>query len=348
MEYSKQLGAITDAQIQQALNHFNLGELLRAEPVPFGLFGQNVFVTSTAGQYVLRGAPHTPSQFPAEQYYTGELHRRTSVPVSWPYLIDESRAIFGWSYVLMPRMPGINVDDREVRGRLSDTDRIAIARAMAENLVAMQSLTHSETGRWDLATNTIRPFDLEHEIAWWFPRAPLDQDETRRIGSAEQIEGLIRTFARRSKAADHGEDLDWVERVLAAAHDALRILFEPCFVMEDYKLGNVVLSDTAGRWRVSGVFDLAGSYFGDGESDLSRTVASYLDENASLAREFLLTYLKLRPARDGFAERFRAYMLHDRLIIWDYVQRHEPEVAAKMGSLRDWAERYVEALAGLY
>jgi hygromycin-B 7''-O-kinase len=118
MIYSKRLGEISDAQIQAALNHFHLGEFVRAEPVPFGLFGQNIFVTSTSGQFVLRGAPHAPSQFPIEQHCSDELRRRTKVPVPWPYLIDESSAIFGWSYAIMPRMPGINVDDPQVRSRV--------------------------------------------------------------------------------------------------------------------------------------------------------------------------------------------------------------------------------------
>jgi hypothetical protein len=33
MEYSKRLGDITDAQIQAALDHFNLGKFVRAEPI---------------------------------------------------------------------------------------------------------------------------------------------------------------------------------------------------------------------------------------------------------------------------------------------------------------------------
>ena len=36
----------------------NLGRFLHAEPIVGGLFGQNVFVTTTAGEFVLRGAPH--------------------------------------------------------------------------------------------------------------------------------------------------------------------------------------------------------------------------------------------------------------------------------------------------
>lgn len=98
---------------------------------------------------------------------------------------------------------------------------------------------------------------------------------------------------------------------------------------------------------MSGVFDLMESYFGDGESDLSRTVAMYLYENPDLAREFVREYRTLRPPRNGFAERFSAYMMLERLIIWEYVQRLEPDVAAKMGSLRHWAQKYVGAWPAL-
>ncbi len=347
MEYSKRLGEISDAQLQAALDHFDLGKFVRAEPILFGLFGQNVFVTSTKGEFVLRGGVHAPSQFPTERYYTSELHHKTAVPVPWPYLIDESLATFGWSYAIMPRMPGINLEDRLVLARLSPDDRIAIARAMADNLASMQSLTNPGNGRRDFTTNSIRPFDFDHELEWWLPRAPIDEDEARRISSAERIERLCRTYSQRSPSRRHASDLEWVESVLADARDALRVPFNPCLVMEDYKPGNLVVSDKSGEWRVSGVFDLAGSYFGDGESDLSRTLSIYLDEDATLGREFLRTYLSHRPARDGFAERFRAYMLHERLIIWDYIHRHEPEIASRLGTLRDWSEKYVEALPTL-
>ncbi len=87
-EYSKRLGVIADEQFQAALARFDLGEFLSAAPIPFGNFGQNVFVTSTKGEYVLRGMPHFPWQFPTEQFYTNLLHERTHVPVPWPCMID--------------------------------------------------------------------------------------------------------------------------------------------------------------------------------------------------------------------------------------------------------------------
>ena len=345
MEYSKRLGAITDAQFQAALAHFKLGKFVRAAPIPFGLFGQNVFVTSTAGEFVLRGCPHLPWQFPNERYFAHELHERTTAPAPWPYLIDESPAIFGWSYALMPRMPGINAADPEIRARLTKDDRIAMARAMAQNLSEMQKLTAPIAGRIELATGTVKPFVLAEELAWPFAFVG-DATESPTISYAERVEVVIRSLLMRARGTNNRTtlaDVEWVESVLRLAHDALRVEFTPCFVMEDYKEGNVVFDDSSGRRRVSGVFDLMESHFGDGESDLSRTVATYVDEDVSLAREFVHEYLTLRPPRDGFAERFRAYMMLERLMIWEYVQRHEPRIAAKMGSLRHWAERYVAA-----
>jgi hygromycin-B 7''-O-kinase len=56
--YSQRLGVITNDQFQAALDHFKLGLFVKAEPIPFGIFGQNVFVTSSQGDFVLRGQPH--------------------------------------------------------------------------------------------------------------------------------------------------------------------------------------------------------------------------------------------------------------------------------------------------
>jgi hygromycin-B 7''-O-kinase len=50
---SQHLGSLSDAQLQAALDRFHLGCFLGAKPVPFGTFGQNVFVSSTEGDYVL-------------------------------------------------------------------------------------------------------------------------------------------------------------------------------------------------------------------------------------------------------------------------------------------------------
>lgn len=50
--YSQRLGMLSTQQLQTALDRFQLGN-----------FGQNVFLTSTQGAFVLRGNPLDASQF---------------------------------------------------------------------------------------------------------------------------------------------------------------------------------------------------------------------------------------------------------------------------------------------
>jgi hypothetical protein len=77
---SRRLGALTGGQLQAALDRFGLGRLVGAEAVASGNWGQNVFVTSTAGAFVLRGAPFYPWQLAEEQFFA----RRPSTPTPTP------------------------------------------------------------------------------------------------------------------------------------------------------------------------------------------------------------------------------------------------------------------------
>src|SRR5262245_14730368 len=91
--YSERIGAISDAQFAAAVRRLNLGRFVKAEPTTSGLFGQNVFLTTTAGEFVLRGAPHWVKdrhesawrredrwQFTKEKFFADQLHARTNAP----------------------------------------------------------------------------------------------------------------------------------------------------------------------------------------------------------------------------------------------------------------------------
>jgi hypothetical protein len=75
--YSERLGVLDDTQFQTALERFGLGTFIQATPARGGAFGQNIFITSTTGAWVLRGSPHYDWQFPAEQFFCKLLHERT-------------------------------------------------------------------------------------------------------------------------------------------------------------------------------------------------------------------------------------------------------------------------------
>ncbi len=350
--YSERLGMIADSQFQAALDRFHLGRFLQAEAIPFGNFGQNVFVSSSIGEYVLRGQPHFWWQFPTEQFYARQLSRHTSVPVPWPCLIDPTPDIFGWSYVLMPRMSGLQLADPQVKNSLVLADRLGIAEALGENLAQMQQLTWPIPGRYNAVSDAVEPLELVSELAWPFspePDAQLASMQPTFVTYGELVKAKLRhqvlLARKRNAAATTFADIAWVEERIAEAQNALDEPFEPCFVMEDYKEGNLVVTQHGGRWRVSGVFDLMQCHFGDGEADLSRPIGEYLNEEPSLAAAFFAAYRRSRPLRPGFALRYPIYMLLDRAILWAFFQGNGLRAWPEKRTFRDWASQYLSPAA---
>ncbi len=88
--YSERLGAISDEQFRAVAERLQIGRFVKAAPTTSGLFGQNVFVTTTEGEFAPRGAPHWVKdmhdtqyrpedrwQFSKEKYFAEQLHART-------------------------------------------------------------------------------------------------------------------------------------------------------------------------------------------------------------------------------------------------------------------------------
>ncbi len=322
-EYSARLGKIAPEQFQSALARFGLGDFIKAEAIPFGLFGQNVFITSTQGEFVLRGAPHYPWQFPTEQFFVEQLYHRTQVPVPYPYRVEPAADIFGWSFIIMPRLPGIPLSDKTLAGAFPIGDRLAIARALARTLADAHSLTSECSGKYDPETRSVQPFDGGY--------------------SSWVVERIREKLARARSYNLHttASDSDWVETILTDSTDVLTDPDQPCVVLGDYGEHNVVIERAEGGWRVSGVFDLMTAHFGDGEADLSLPVTDYLVQNRLLADAFVQEYTRHIEVRPGFVERQQVYMLNLKLSFWEYWQREKgglPEDPTQGLSFKQWAE----------
>ena len=321
-EYSKRLGAISPAQFQAALKRFDLGDFVCAESVSSGLFGQNVFVTSSRGEFVLRGVPHYAWQFPTERFFVERMHERTRVPVPYPYLLEPATDIFGWSFAIMPKLAGISVMDEAVAAGLATKDRLAIAQAMARMLVEMQALTWECAGKYDPEVDGVRPFEDGYR-AW-------------------VVERVRTKLAKSLGHNDHTTESDvrWIESIVAETVSALESPFQPCVVHSDFGEHNVVLERSEDGWRVSGVFDWMTAHIGDGAADLSVSAMMYLNRDGALADGFVQAYLEHKPVPPGFVELQRLYMLSLMLSMWEYWQREKgrvPEDETGVMSFEQWA-----------
>jgi hygromycin-B 7''-O-kinase len=333
-EYSQRLGVLTGAQLQGALDRFDLGQLLGATRVRDGFSGQNVFMTTTQGEYVLRGRPHYGWQFSRERFFAQVIHEETDVPTAWPYLIEPSGDIFGWSFAIMPRLSGVRPASPDDEAGLSAADALSIANALGIGLARLHVATRPEPALYEPAIDALRARSGEPGPlpmwSWWGFKQSTD----------EFLEKCVRS---RVVSTDDGA---WAQAILNRKADALNIPFTPTLVHHDYKESNVVLRLGENGWCVEGVFDLAEAYFGDPEEDLARQVFDYtaapLDKEArprhpEKAREFLRAYFQVRPPRVGFRERFHLYMLRDCLLIWEWLHQKR-DLIPDSNSFREWAE----------
>jgi aminoglycoside phosphotransferase (APT) family kinase protein len=338
--YSQRLGRISDAQFAAVAERFNLGAFLSAAPTTSGLFGQNVFVTTTKGEFVLRGAPHWVKrplekayrpedrlQFTQEKYFAHQLHEQTEAPVPWPMLHDEASDIFGWPYLVMPKMPGACFNERDILKVLSAEDRRSVAHALGATLAEMQKLTSPFAGNFDVDTISLTPFaggNTQHVI-----------DEIQGAVSGAETEGILTP-----------DDIAWI----AAAEDRARGCGARAntYVHCDYKLNNLTLSKSNDEWRVTGLFDLHEAKFGDGGLDIVRQACSYLDTERGLARVFVDSYFE-RVARDPrLQELMPLYIINDRMKFWAFFARPENRAAWTVGkTFRQWAGRYSDAIVAL-
>jgi hygromycin-B 7''-O-kinase len=324
--YSRRLGAISPDQFQAALERFGLGDLVCAEPVSSGLFGQSVFVTSSRGEFVLRGAPRYPWQFPTERFFVEQMHERTRVPVPYPYLFEPAIDIFGWSFAIMPKLAGVSVMDEAVAAELTDVDKVAIAQAMARMLVETQALTWERAGKYDPEVDDVRSFEDGYR-AW-------------------VVERISSKLSQSLGYNDHTTESDvrWIESIVAEVEPVSDSPFQPCVVHADFGEHNVVLERSEGSWRVGGVFDWMTAHIGDGAADLSLSVTMYLGRDSMLADTFVNEYLRYRPLSSGFVELQQFYMLNLKLSFWEYWQREKgrlPEDETGALSFEQWAKSSV-------
>ncbi len=324
MKYSERLGEITNVQFQKALDTFNLGNFIKAAPISQGLFGQNVYVTSDKGEFVLRGKPHYDWQFPNEKLMAEALHEKTKVPVPFPYLLETDKGIFGWEFILMPRMKGKNLSDSLSEEWLSGVDRIEIAKAQGATLREAQKLTNKYSGKFDIATNSIKAYTSD-----WFTEF-----------SRQILERLEKSTQYNDKTPQ--TDIEWTKELIEQSRVSIED-FTPCFYMQDYKPGNMVVDKINGIWQVTGLFDLMESSFGHHESDLSRMFAVYVEkERENLAYAFINSYLQEKINVEKFVNRFPLFMLHDRSIIWEWVQRTSRVWWNKNWTFKDWVSNFIK------
>jgi hygromycin-B 7''-O-kinase len=298
-KYSERLGTIDPDQLQAVADEFGLGRVTAAEPADDGLFGQILFLSTTVGEYAIRGNPHGHAQLTKERLVARLIHEQSSLPAPWPYRVSENTDLFGWTYAVMPRLPGTNGSEL---WKTSDAEqRVALASACGEALARVHETTSPFFGPYDAQLDAFT--ELADFPAWMLGR--LDAWRT----ACRAVDALSPEAER------------FIDSLIDECAEALAEPFTPVLVHHDFKPGNLNLETTRSGFAVTGVFDLFESYFADGEEDLVRMLWQV---HSSEEREaFVDAYAALRPLRPGAAQRLALYALADWLVVWEYGKRND-------------------------
>jgi hygromycin-B 7''-O-kinase len=250
---------------------------------------------SDGSRWVLRGNPHGHVQLTKERVVARLIHERSSLPAPWPYEVSDDTEIFGWTFAVMPCLPG------EPGTSLweDETRRVALAVATGEALARFHEARGDFFGPYDAQLDGFIAMDdytdwVLHRLEHW--------------RSACRAVNALGTGAER-----------WLDELIDECAPALGVPFEPVLVHHDFKFGNLAFERAGGAYEASGVFDLFEAYLADGEEDIVRML--WMVNRAERAA-FADAYLAACPLRDGAGERLAIYALSDWLCIWEYGARH--------------------------
>ncbi|MBK3496368.1 aminoglycoside phosphotransferase family protein [Viridibacillus sp. YIM B01967] len=326
---SNKLGDITNEQLQQMLDQFDFGKLISAERTANGAMGQTMFVHSSKGEYVLKGNPLFPGQFEEEQYFVHNITNRSNVSVPTPYNIEQSKALFGWSYAIMPRLKGKHLNDQVIVENLTKEDRLQIAGVMADTLLQLHSWRVKESGEFDAKTQSLRPFEGNY-TNWLYNRIRFWVEDAKKYSEITP------------------NDIAWIDNVLLQANDSFDKFDIPTFVMGDFKPGNFLLSNRESGWEISGVFDFTNAYFGDPLADLIKILTIYIDQNElDVANHFLSIYLGDCYEKGHIIQRLKVHMLQQRILDWGCAKAIGAVTWDDQKSFSAWVELYTKTIEDL-
>ena len=226
-------------------------ETLRRSPV-----GENIifFVDS---RFIVKIYAPLRGQFERETAAL-EFAQTANLSIETPEVIHTGN-LEGWPYLVMTHLAGIPM--REVWPRIEERERLGIVSRLGH---AMREL---------------------HVHAAPLSRAALNRDWN----------GFVERQARESVERQRGcgANPEWLESLpafLAARLELLPSEFEPVLLHGDVHPGNVLLKETGGGWRVSGLFDFGDSFCGLHEYEFVAPGVLIVQGRRQLQREMLLAY----------------------------------------------------------
>lgn len=330
--------------IQKMLSRWNLGTLYSYRPTKYGVMKQTLLIRASSGNYVWKGNPLFPGQWKEEQYMMNQLSKLTDVPVPTPYLVDSADDIFGYSYALMPLLPGQHYHEIDKQS-LTETEHIDILKKLVTALHTLHKWKTAIAGEYDTDIDT--DLDLENDT-------DISQIQPFKKGlysfHEQQMMYWLEDAAKFSVIQD--ADIAWVREVISSAETSFQNMSTYSFVMGDFKSENILLHQEAEEWQVSGIFDFTTAYFGDPLADVVKFTNQLIwNGQQKEAGIFLSTYLSSAEgaaSRSDILSRLSVHFVYSLTLKWGEAHATGTVDHKEMTTFREYASRHLNNVLSLY
>ena len=314
------------------LSRWKLGTLHSYKPTEHGVMKQTLFIHASSGDYVFKGNPLYPGQLREEQYMIEQLKKHTKAPVPTPYVIDPAEDLFGYSYAIMPLLPGIHYHELG-KLTLSEEEHEVILSRLAVALRELHTWRTPIAGEYDPLTEDIRSFDqglypfLKQQILYWL-------EDARKYSPIED------------------EDIIWAREKILAAESSFCNIDTYSFVMGDYKSENILIQQNAGEWKVSGIIDFTTAYFGDPLADVVKFTNQLLWKGQQKrAGFFLSSYLQaanISSSPHDISSRLSIHFLYSVILRWGEIHATGQFDKKNPSAFRDFASHHLDIVGSIY
>lgn len=218
--------------------------------------------------------------FVAEARALEYLRAETTCPVPQVYLLDVTRRLVPYSFLLLEHLPGECLDGLEIE----PSDRADLQRQLAQVLVELHAHKRERWGDVD---------EPEGPATW----AELFVSRLAEVRAHPALEERL-----------DARTLRLVDAAMEAAPSLLADAGTPTLIHGDVWEGNLLVQRRGDRWRLTGLLDPA-AQFADVEYELA-----YLTVFDVPRDDFVEAYLRHHSLRPGYEQRRLVYWLHTALV----------------------------------
>jgi hygromycin-B 7''-O-kinase len=263
-----------------------------ARPLVRKVEGSNLVFRAGDGPWLKISPPYWRDAFDAEIRVSGAVQGRLPAPI--PAIIA-SGELEDWRYLVSSHVPGVQI--QSVSPSLSEDELEQIAGDLGQVMAAFHAVAVP---------------GFEREFGPWSRYLDKQLADARAVHVSRHVDP-----ARADQIADF----------LADQAQALHALGPPLLIHADLTAEHAMLAETGGRWRLSGVLDLADAMIAPAELELVNPFVELFRGRRGPQRR-LLAECGVRAVAEPFSQTMMAVTLLHRFVHFDHWFAREIESGA--------------------